>query len=180
MEVQLVGDPGVWNTIATLPDNGGMMSHEYEVEECSGDLNFRVFKSSGYADCDQRSNQAGSSINDELDPDPPVIAYITVDSLSQLSVIQWEPSSANDLAGYIIYKCNGGFQSAIDTLNSLASYYVDINSNPETYIESYNVAAFDSCFVNNEPDPGAAGAFCASTIQLKARRTPCSDVANLE
>lgn len=180
MEVQLEGDPGVWNTIATLTDNGGMMSHEYEVEECSGDLNFRVFKSSGYSDCDQRSNQAGSSINDELDPDPPVIEYVTVDSLSQLSVIQWEPSSANDLAGYIIYKCNGGFQSAIDTLNSLASYYVDINSNPETYIESYNVAAFDSCFVNNEPDPGAAGAFCASTIHLNASRTPCSDAANLD
>ena len=181
MEVQLEGDPGDWSIIATIADNGGMMSHEYEVEECTGDLNFRVFKSSGYATCDQKSNQAGSSISDELDPDPPVISHINVDSLTQLVVIHWEPSTANDLAGYIIYHCNGGFQMAIDTIfNPGATFYVDGSSNAVTYIESYNVAAFDSCFISNEPDPGAAGAYCASSIHLNASRLLCSDAANLE
>ena len=181
LEVQLEDDPGDWNTIASIPDNGGMMSYEYEVEECSGDLNFRVFKSSSYVQCDQKSNQAGSSISDELDPDPPVIAYIQVDSLSQLAIIHWEPSEASDLAGYIVYRCNAGFQMAIDTIyNPSATYYVDPYSNAVTYIESYNVAAFDSCYVNGAPDPGAAGTYCASSIHLNASRLPCSDVAHLD
>lgn len=181
IEVQLEDDPGSWSTIATIPDNGGMMSYEYEVEECSGDLNFRVFQSSSYIQCDQKSNQAGSSISDELDPDPPVISYVDVDSLSQLAIIHWEPSEASDLAGYIVYRCNGGFQMAIDTVyNPGATFYVDPSSNPVTYIESYNVAAFDSCFIGNEPDPGAAGAYCASSIHLNASRLPCSDAANLD
>ena len=180
MEIQLEDDAGVWNTITSIEDNGGMMSYEYEVEDCSGDLNFRIFKSNPYSDCDQKSNQAGSSISDELDPDPPVISYINVDSLSQLVVIHWEPSAANDLAGYIIYRCNGGFQMAIDTVYSTwTTYYLDVNSNTQSSIDSYNVAAFDSCFVNNEPDPGAAGAFCASSVHLNASRLPCSDEAYL-
>jgi hypothetical protein len=180
LEVQMEEDPGNWSTITTIADNGGMMTYEYEVEECSGDLNFRVTQSSAYPDCDQKSNQAGSSISDELDPDPPVFNYVTVDSLAQIAVLHWEPSPANDLAGYIVYSCNQGFQTAIDTLPYDATFYVNANSNAETYIESYNIAAFDSCLVNNQPDPGAAGEFCVSSIHLNASRSACSDAASLE
>ncbi len=77
LEVQMEGDPGDWNTITTISDNGGMMTYDYEVEECSGDLNFRFMKRSGFPRCEKNSNKAGSSITDELDPDPPVISFIT-------------------------------------------------------------------------------------------------------
>ena len=52
---------------------------------------------------------------------------------------------------------------AIDTIyDPAATWYIDMNSNVQSYIESYNVAAFDECFINGEPDPGAASPYCAS------------------
>ena len=37
----------------------------------------------------------------------------------------------------IIYLCNGGFQMAIDTIyDPAATWYIDLNSNVHSYIES--------------------------------------------
>ena len=95
-------------------------------------------------------------------------------------LLSWEPSDADDLAGYIIYLCNGGFQMAIDTVyDPAATWYIDMNSNVQSYIESYNVAAFDECFINSEPDPGALSPYCASSLFLNATTTLCSDQTTL-
>ncbi len=180
LTLELEESAGDWNPVVTIPDNGGMMSYAYEVQECTGDLNFRVTQSSTFG-CVQTSNQAGSSISDEMDPDPPVISYIDVDGPSQMAVIHWEPSPADDLAGYIIYRCNGSFQMAIDTVFSpYTTFYVDPNANVGAYPEFYNVAAFDSCLVNDAPDPGAASDFCASSLYMDAYRPPCADASALQ
>ena len=103
-----------------------------------------------------------------------------VDYALQEAVLSWEPSDADDLAGYIIYLCNGGFQMAIDTIYDPAvTWYIDMNSNVQSYIESYNVAAFDECFINGEPDPGAASPYCSSSLFLNASTALCSDQATL-
>lgn len=178
--VQLQDADGNWNNIASIADNGGMMSAAYELEECSGDLLFRVTQSAPASGCDHVSNATGSQLSDELDPDPPVLTAVQVDYALQEAVIEWEPSTAEDLAGYIIYQCNGGFQMAIDTVfDPSATFYVHLNSNVQSYIESYNVAAFDSCYIGGEPDPGAASPYCASSLFLNASTSNCSDVANL-
>lgn len=180
LSVESQDDDGSWQEIASILDNGGMMTAQYELEECTGDLLFRVKQYNDAGDCFQMSNSAGSSLADELDPDPPTITAVQVEYNLQEAMIQWQPSPADDLAGYIIYLCNGGFQMAIDTIyDPLATTYIDLNSNVQAYIESYNVAAFDSCFVNGEPDPGAASPYCATSLFLNATTAICSDVANL-
>ena len=180
LSVELEEADGSWSQIGIVADNGGMMTTPYSLDECSGDLVFRVKQSNALALCDQISNQAGSTLSDEFDPDPPLITAIQVDYAFQEALVEWESSPAADLAGYIIYICNGGFQMAIDTLfDPNATSYLDLNSNVQAYIESYNVAAFDSCFVAGEPDPGAASEYCASSIFLNTASVTCSDEATL-
>lgn len=180
LSVELEEADGSWSEIALIADNGGMMTAPYALNECSGDLKFRVRQLYVSGTCEQTSNQAGSSLSDEFDPDPPLITAVQVDYAFQEALVEWNASPAADLAGYIIYICNGGFQMAIDTLfDPTATSYLDLNSNVQAYIESYNVAAFDSCFVAGDPDPGAASAFCASSIFLNTTTTNCSDQATL-
>jgi gliding motility-associated-like protein len=181
LSVELEEADGSWTEIAAIADNGGMMTTPYTLDECSGDLVFRVLQPNLLSNCNQQSNRAGSTLSDEFDPDPPLITAVQVDYALQEALVEWESSDADDLAGYIIYACNGGFQMAIDTIfDPTATSYLDLNSNVQAYIESYNVAAFDSCFVAGEPDPGAASEFCASSIFLNALSTPCSDLATLD
>ena len=180
LSVELEEADGSWSEIAIVADNGGMMTAPYSLNECSGDLVFRVRQPNVLAYCEQVSNQAESTLSDEFDPDPPLITAVQVDYTFQEALVEWEASPAADLAGYIIYICNGGFQMAIDTLfDPTATSYLDLNSNVQAYVESYNVAAFDSCFVAGDPDPGAASEFCASSIFLNTNTTNCSDQATL-
>ena len=163
LAVEFLDADGNWLQINSIADNGGMMTAQYALQECEGDLSFRVTQPT------QRrllhvSNVAGSQLSDELDPDPGHHGGASGLCLQE-AVVTWEPSGADDLAGYIIYLCNGGFQMAIDTIYDPAvTWYIDMNSNVQSYIESYNVAAFDECFINGEPDPGAASPYCASSL----------------
>ena len=177
--VQKADNGGGWIDLGTVPDNGGMHSFEYEVEECSEELLFRVIQPEAAYGCQHESNQAGSQINDELDPDAPVITDIDVDPETGFAVLNWEPSPAADLAGYIVYQCAGG-SVPLDTIyDPTATTFTNLGSNAGSYIESYNVAAFDSCFVDGEPDPGAASPTCSSTLWISATRQPCTDAAEI-
>ena len=179
--VQKSDNAGGWIDLGTVADNGGMHSFAYEVEACSEVLEFRVIQPNAFAGCQHESNRSGSEINDELDPDAPAITDIDVDPVTGLAVLNWEPSPATDLAGYIIYLCTGGLQVPIDTVfDPLATSYTNAFSNASSHIESYNIAAFDSCYVDDAPDPGAANPGCSTTLWIDAARQPCSDLAIIE
>lgn len=179
--VQKSDNAGGWIDLGTVADNGGMNTYEYAVEACSEELEFRVIQVDASVGCQHESNRAGSTINDELDPDAPSVTDIDVNPVTGMAVLHWEPSPAADLAGYIIYLCSGGLQVPIDTVfNPLATSYMNPLSNAGSAIESYNVAAFDSCYVDGAPDPGAASPSCATTVWLEASRQPCSDWALIE
>ena len=174
------GGGGTWTTLATVTDNGGILSYSYEVTDCAEDLQFRVVQDVPAQGCVHQSNVAGETVNDELDPDAPVVTHVDVHPELQDAEVHWTPSPAADLAGYIIYLCTGGFQTPIDTIfDPTATSYLNLQSNAGSLIESYNVAAFDSCYVGGMPDPGAASQQCATTISLQATRTACEDFAVL-
>ena len=84
----LIAD-GDWLQINSVVDNGGMMTAQYALQECEGDLSFRVTQPNPSGDCAQVSNVAGSQLSDELDPDPPVITAVQVDYALQEAVVTW-------------------------------------------------------------------------------------------
>ena len=70
LAVEFLDADGNWLQINSIADNGGMMTAQYALQECEGDLSFRVTQPNPVGDCSHVSNVAGSQLSDELDPDP--------------------------------------------------------------------------------------------------------------
>jgi len=90
---------------------------------------------------------------DCLDPEPPVIDYVSVHNSGV--EIYFQPSVSPETAGYIIYRDEGGF-NPIDTIyGRFNTFYYDITADPDKQIEIYTVASMDACGnvgpFNNEP-----------------------------
>lgn len=178
VEIYVEDPPGTWTQVTTVADNGGSNNYIYEVTACSAVLNFQVqmLDPSG---CYISSNIDGDVFQDEVDPLPPTITSVDVDSLLGNAVINWDPSPAPDIAGYIIYSCNGNLTLPIDTIYdpNAVSYFVD-PSNANILVEAYTVAGFDDCYTNGEPDPGPA-TNCQSTILLASTWAQCQNTVEL-
>jgi gliding motility-associated-like protein len=88
-------------------------------------------------------------------PDPPVITYLSVDSLTQQVEINWVNTDP-DVEGYIIYfQTSSGLWVPIDTLNGNAiNTYTTTQSNAATEQETYSVVSFDANG-NNSPRSAA-------------------------
>lgn len=82
---------------------------------------------------------------DLIPPDIPVLDSVSVDLSINKAILGWEFSTASDVKGYVIYRYNN-FWTAIDTVNSTTSFYIDNASNPNFHSESYRIAAFDSSY----------------------------------
>ncbi|MEC8758362.1 MAG: T9SS type B sorting domain-containing protein, partial [Bacteroidota bacterium] len=135
----------------------------------------------GIPGCVHRSNEASVAVADEVDPSPPQIVAIDVDSLSGLAEISWEPSPEPDVAGYIVYICSGSIETILTTIEDPTQLsWTNPISNVANTIEYYNVAAFDSCYVGGVPDPGAANPACAPSTYLDVDWTQCTDRADLQ
>lgn len=65
--------------------------------------------------------------------------------------LNWQPSTAPDAFGYVIYKNINGSWNTIDTIkNSSTTYYEYLNSQADTKIEDFRVAVLDKCY-NTSP-----------------------------
>ena len=181
---QLLPD-GSWTVVASAPWLMGNSNTTFPVTQCAGMVTYRVTLTEdglfGAPGCTHQSNQASVAVTDELDPSPPQIVAIDVDSLSGLAEISWEPSPDADVAGYIVYVCSGSIETVLTTIedpNQLS--WTNPFSNTANTIEFYNVAAFDSCYVGGVPDPGAASPACAPSTYLDVDWTQCTDRADLQ
>lgn len=172
---------GEWSVLTDLPYETGNNSYVYEVNVCEADINFQIRYSNGIG-CSSYSNIAGGSYDDEIDPSPPVITSVSVDSLSNDATLNWLPSPQPDLSGYIIYECIPGLNPI--PLDTIFDANILTWTNPESQAdlgqEFYNIAAFDSCYnADGSPDPGAASLQCVSTIHLTHQWFPCTDDVTL-
>lgn len=81
---------------------------------------------------------------DNLDPVAPVIDYVTV--VTGVNVeINWLPSTSPETTSYIIYRDIGGF-TPIDTVyGRFTTTYTDYLAFPAAQVETYTIAARDSC-----------------------------------
>lgn len=176
---QLLPD-GSWTEVASAPWLIGNSNTTFPVTQCDGLVTYRVTLTES-GGCVHRSNEASTAVTDELDPPPPQIVAVDVDSVSGLAHIRWEPSLAPDVAGYIVYICSGSVETVLTTLehpDSLSWTYPF--SSASTTIEYFNVAAFDSCYVGGTPDPGAANPACAASSYLEVDWVQCTDEADLQ
>lgn len=181
---QLLPD-GSWTVIASAPWLIGNSNTSFPVTQCSGFVTYRVTLTEdgpfGIPGCVHRSNEASVAVADEVDPSPPQIVAIDVDSLSGLAEISWEPSPEPDVAGYIVYICSGSIETILTTIEDPTQLsWTNPFSNVANTIEYYNVAAFDSCYVGGVPDPGAASPACAPSTYLDVDWTQCTDRADLQ
>ncbi len=82
---------------------------------------------------------------DSAQPVPPVIDFVTVQSLDHV-LIQFQSSPSPEAYAYIIYQVIGGLNFPIDTIyNGNATQYIDTTANTNGGSYSYLIATMDSC-----------------------------------
>ena len=75
-------------------------------------------------------------------PDEPLLTLVSVDPVSGNVDINWNLSPSTDIAGYVVYRFNGGSGIPIDTLwNPSANSYTHITPATRYFSVSYVVAA---------------------------------------
>ena len=75
--------------------------------------------------CDFVSNIDGGFIEDQQAPDPPIINFVTNDTANNQIKIDWNPSVAQDVMAYIIFKFSSGSWTPLDTIYGIQNtiYY---------------------------------------------------------
>lgn len=122
-------------------------------------------------DCFSSSNQVMHLIGDSEIPDMPGLQRISVEQNSQQVFLEWTPSTADDVWGYVV--CSGSPCVALDTLYGAdVSSYVCNTCSPEQ-INSLAIMSFDSCFNTSLRTDSH------SNMALSAQREECSDVVQL-
>ena len=169
---------GSWNIIEVLPF--GVTNWDYEITACSPYMNFqiRLWMPSG---CQFISNIAGDDFENLVPAIAPVVTSISIDHVLNDAVITWQPSTAVDIGsqgGYYIYECIGGSSFLVQSnLGVNNTQFTDIGSSAATGPVSYQVAAFDSCYIGVPPVPyPGPPAPCQTSVYLPGISFfPCND-----
>ncbi|PZE17334.1 hypothetical protein DNU06_08675 [Putridiphycobacter roseus] len=140
---------GVWSPHKNI--NYGTFEYRDTIDICSAFVNYqvRVNHTSG---CSSTSNVEGDFFIDIMNPYIPVVSSVTVDTLNDVTNVFWNVNQSSDTYGYIILKIINGFWENLDTIyGRYITSYVDLNAKHNLQSETYAVAAFDSCLINNIP-----------------------------
>jgi PKD repeat protein len=145
-----IGNCGIVN--ATLTANGNFGSYIWNTGQIGNSIAITeagIYTAVGQAGtgCDASSAPVNISSSNLATPE---ICMITVDSITNQSVIVWEKDVSTAIFGYGIYKessfnSNNYLQIAIVPYDSL-SEYTDINSDAEVLAERYRISIIDTCF----------------------------------
>lgn len=140
--------PGVWTNIVTLQDL-------YEYNENVAICRDSVFYRAGLVDTNGTvywSNIDGDLFRDIFAPDSVIINHVSVDSISGLPLLSWQPSTSTDVVKYYVYRLNVSATPPIATLIDSVmgynnTYWLDAVSGQNPFDSSlhYGIAAVDSC-----------------------------------
>lgn len=145
---------GTWATVAQVADP--ITFHEEEIAVCDDSLTFRVTMVDAVG-CVSTSNLAGGSFQDVTPPSIPVLTNVTVDPLTNQTLVAWSPSPQADTDGYIIVYVDPPNNIIIDTIfGQNNTQYTWTGSDADGGPESYTVAAFDTCFTGVPPSPNTS------------------------
>ena len=84
-------------------------------------------------------------IIDDQQPVNSSIDSVSVELVSQKTIIGWSKSASNDVAGYIIYNYTGNTFVSFDNTKGTQSKDTDPNRDPSKKHYDYSIAAYDSC-----------------------------------
>ena len=133
----------IWSPVISLPlDSTNYIDN---ISVCSSWLNYRVRLIT--TNCDFVSNLDGGFIEDQQAPDPPIINVVTNDTANNQIKIHWNPSIAQDVMAYIIFKFSSGSWNPLDTIYGIQNtiYYDTAITTFQNNIVQYAIAAMDSC-----------------------------------
>ena len=175
--VELEYPIGTWTQIGQVDS---VRTHfEQVISICEDSLTYRIVLQN-QAGCTSYSNLTGDVFADVTAPTTPFLVTLTVDTATNQTTVDWDPSPEADLDGYIIIVTSGG-NVDLDTLYGTAvTTYSWPGSDAASDIECYTVAAFDTCYSGTPPAPNTSAADpphctmllsanydrCASSMQL--------------
>lgn len=91
------------------------------------------------------SIQSDTIIIDNTEPANSEIDSVSVELVSQKTIIGWSKNPSNDVAGYVIYNYTGSTYVSIDNTKGTQSKDLDPNRDPTKKHYDYSIAAYDSC-----------------------------------
>ena len=146
----------VWSTVTTLPKDS--LTYVDNISVCAAWFNYRVKLITD--NCSFISNIDGGYIQDQQAPDPPVIQYVTNDTLNDELIVHWSPSNAQDVSAYIVFKSVSGIWTPIDTIyGNLNTTFIDNDfTSFQSSVVQYAIAAMDSCSFGNPPQNNTSSA----------------------
>ena len=168
----------VWSAVTTLPKDS--LTYVDNISVCAAWLNYRVKLITD--NCSFISNIDGGFIQDQQAPDPPVVQYVTNDTLNNELIVQWLPSIAQDVSAYIVFKFSSGIWTPIDTIyGNLNTTFIDDDfSSFQSNVVQYAIAAMDSCSFGSPPQNNTSSAVAPHhNILLKYFYDQCSGKVTL-
>ncbi|NOX84374.1 MAG: gliding motility-associated C-terminal domain-containing protein [Chlorobi bacterium] len=134
--------PGNWQLTDSVPNDSLFYSKPEIV--CHDSISYRIGLKNDNG-CRSVSNVQGATFKDTEYPVKPVFDSVSI-NLNENAVLGWEPSTSNDVAGYIIYREENSTWIEIDRIAGRDStFYVDTVATPCMETVSYAIASMDSC-----------------------------------
>jgi gliding motility-associated-like protein len=147
--------------------NGQAFNYTDQFQTCTAAINY-VVQMEDASGCTSVSNIFYGNFQNSVAPSPILLDSVSVNLTAQNAVLGWQPSSDNDVIGYVIYQFIGGNFTAIDTVFGINNTtYENIASNADSLSETYAIGALDNC--NNSSGAGAG----SSSIFLQVTTQSC-------
>lgn len=143
-----------WNEIA-LADT--MARHfEQVITICEDSLTYRI-RVPDASGCVSFSNVAGDVFSDVTAPTPPLMVNVTVDTATNQTFLDWDPSPEPDTDGWIVFLITEGGNIILDTLyDESITEWTWPGSSAGEGAEFYTIAAFDTCLTGNPLAPNTS------------------------
>ena len=172
-QIEMEHPAGTW----TLVDSVANTVHHWQqvVSVCQDSLNFRV-RQSDLLGCVSYSSITGATFQDITPPSIPGMVEVTVDTATNQTTVNWNPSPELDTQGYIIVMSTPGGNVILDTLyGRLNTTYIWASSDAGTGPESYTIAAIDTCFRGTPPSPNTSATHAPhTTVHLTTTYDRCA------
>ncbi|MEC8113059.1 MAG: gliding motility-associated C-terminal domain-containing protein [Bacteroidota bacterium] len=169
---------GDWEDLIGLPDSPNGGSYEDTLGPCLSEVRYRIQQVATDGIHVHESNVEVWTVASNAS-NVPEVSHVNVTSADSLAEVHWvhDPGD-NDNFGYIVYSCNGGAATPVDTVGEGVFSTVVLNSSAWVASEEYRVAAINCLGDDDEPMPGGASD-CARSMHLGVIYRPCDEEAGL-